>query len=97
VTISSVKIIANNIYMSGAEFGGVTNTATYWKNGTGVPLTNGYYTAGAYDIAVYGNDIYVAGTEHNGSVYEAKYWKNGVATSLSNNSGNGILWGITVR
>ncbi|HLK29661.1 MAG TPA: IPT/TIG domain-containing protein [Puia sp.] len=76
------KVVVSNgdVYLAGSQspFSG-NQVATYWKNGTPTPLTNGTNVSEAYDLFVSGSDLYV--TANDG--VSSKYWKNGVATVLN--------------
>jgi hypothetical protein len=77
-----------NIYVAGYRtnnqgVNGAVDTATYWKNGAPVALSDGTNNAHANSIAVSGTDVYVAGDEYNGMNNVAKYWKNGQPFNLT--------------
>ncbi|MBS1914664.1 MAG: IPT/TIG domain-containing protein [Bacteroidetes bacterium] len=76
------KVVVSNgdVYLAGSQspFSG-NQVATYWKNGTPTPLTDGTNVSEAYDLFVAGSDLYV--TANDGVT--SKYWKNGVATALN--------------
>lgn len=77
----TMPIKANvDVYLAGAKLNGTdtTWTATYWKNGSPVSVTNGKVSSYLFGIAVSNGNIFVAGYEGN----SLKYWKNGVAVSL---------------
>lgn len=67
--------------------GYIGNTATYWKDGVPVSLTDGTTKAEAHSIHVANGNVYVAGYEYEDSNRVAKLWINGNPTSLSD-SGN---------
>src|SRR3979411_432834 len=77
-----------NVYIAGDETSatGTISIATYWKNGSPVPLTDGSKPATASSIIVSGNNVYVAGTEFNGTRNVATDWKNGSPVSLTDGS-----------
>lgn len=83
--LTGVAVSGNDVYVTGIESGPAwsnVNVAKYWKNGSGINLTNGSFPAVANAITIVGTDVYVAGHEGNGPTYVAKYWKNGVAVNL---------------
>jgi len=80
----NIAVLGSNVYVTGAVYN-TTDTqliATYWKNGTDVPLaTDGNVTSsGVNAITTNGTDVYTAGFDG----YTATYWKNGSAVSLNN-------------
>jgi len=89
-TIYAVVAVGTDVYLAGHSAGG----ATYWKNGTPFPLTDGSYVSEARGIAVAGTDVYV--TANDGAV--PKYWKNGAPNVLNtpNNTYSGNTSGIYV-
>lgn len=91
--IDQLLIAGTDVYMVGRQ----SKIATYWKNGTPVPLTDGSNIAFAHSITLYGNDVYVAGNEYNGSAKVAKYWKNSVPTILTDGKNDASPWSIIVR
>jgi len=91
--IDQLLVAGNDVYMAGRQ----SLSATYWKNGVPVLLTDGSKPAFAHSIALYGNDVYVVGNEYNGSVKIGKYWKNGVPTIFTNGSYDASPWSIIVR
>ncbi|MBS1974137.1 MAG: IPT/TIG domain-containing protein, partial [Bacteroidetes bacterium] len=82
--IYKVIVSGTDVYLAGSQapFSG-NQVATYWKNGTPSPLTDGTAVSEAYGIFVSGSDVYVAANDGTTS----KYWKNGVASVL-NTPGN---------
>ncbi|WP_299398988.1 hypothetical protein [uncultured Gelidibacter sp.] len=75
-----------NVYVAGKDLlpGGTgMSIAQLWKNGVGIPLTDGSNNAGANDLYVFNKDVYVGGYENNGAISVAKLWKNGESVSLS--------------
>lgn len=85
--LTDITISGNDIYAAGTQYRHGHEqpaTATYWKNGTPVYLTDGTSPASANSITISGGDVYVAGSERGSNgVVVAKYWKNGVAINLS--------------
>lgn len=82
-----------DVYIAGQGSGG----ATYWLNGTAVPLPAGNASAGSANaIAVSGSDVYVGGSVLSGQNLDyPAYWTNGTLTQLPTNSG-GQINGIAV-
>jgi hypothetical protein len=78
--VYQVVVSGSDVYMAGAQspFSG-NQVATWWKNGTPNPLTDGTSVCEAKGIALSGSDVYV--TSNDGTI--PKYWKNGVATVLN--------------
>lgn len=73
-----------NVYLAGAKMNGTDTawSATYWKNGVSVSLTNGLVNSSLFSICVTESAIDVAG--YQGS--ELKYWKNGIGVSLGDSA-----------
>lgn len=71
-----------DVYVAGYHDEGYAGAvAKYWKNGSGVSLTDGSKGATADAIIVTSNgDIHVAGRHYDGSTVRIAYWKNGVET-----------------
>ncbi|CAM3735883.1 hypothetical protein MUGA111182_06195 [Mucilaginibacter galii] len=71
-----------DIYIAGDE----NNTATYWKNGEAVRLTDLNNFSHASGIAVFGNDVYVSGykTNNKDAVYESGSSQHTVVTDSKN-------------
>jgi hypothetical protein len=87
-----------NVYLAGFQDpDGMNRTATYWKNGQAIALTDqaGNY-ADAWSICVDQGNIYVAGQVFSGNSAKAIYWKNGVGVLLSNGSSKGNAESIFV-
>jgi hypothetical protein len=78
--VYQVIVSGSDVYMAGAQspFSG-NQVATWWKNGTPFPLTDGTSVCEAKGIALSGADVYV--TSNDGTI--PKCWKNGVATVLN--------------
>jgi len=84
-TANAIRVLNNDVYVAGnaGQYGSV---AVYWKNGTEIPLENGFATS----IAVIGSDVYVAGSA--GQNYPgAVYWKNGTKVNLNDASVDTIV------
>ncbi len=74
----TVYVSGSDVYAAGYE-SSTNRTATLWKNGTLIPLSDGVNRAEAKSICVSGDDVYVAG-------YDGKYavlWTNSVAQNLT--------------
>jgi len=67
-----------DVFVAGSETNGTDTSATYWKNGTAVHLTDGKLNGYLTGITVSNNGVYALGYE--GSTL--KYWRNGTAVSL---------------
>lgn len=94
-TLYSVFVTGSDIYLAGSQspFSG-NHIATYWKNGTPFPLTDGTFNCEASGIMVSGSDAYVSAFD--GTI--PKYWKNGSPNTLAtpNNAYSGTTTGIYV-
>ncbi len=92
---TGVTVHNNDVYVSGYENVSGINVAKYWKNETGVNLSDGTLDEHATSIFITdAGDVYVSG--YNGNIntgIQAKYWKNGV--SHTNNSGT-YAWSIYI-
>ncbi|MDR0793607.1 MAG: IPT/TIG domain-containing protein [Chitinophagaceae bacterium] len=104
--VNSIVVSGNNVYVGGAEYNGgnvVANgsdsvgngVAKYWKNGVGVPISDGTGYADIISMYVSGNDVYAAGYDMplTATSPNAVYWKNGTEVKLTD---VGYGWGIYV-
>lgn len=98
-------VSGGNVYAAGVDQVGLINPTTfnptyqakYWKNGVGVPLTDGTRNSAASSIFVSGTDVYVAGYQNNaGGEAVATVWKNGVANELTDGTLRGYASSIYV-
>jgi len=93
--IYDVFVSGSDVYLAGSQspFSG-NQVATWWKNGTPFPLTDGTDVCEAKGIFVSGTDVYV--TANDGTI--PKYWKNGTPNVLNtpNNTYSGNTSGIYV-
>ena len=96
-TASCEVSVEPNVYMAGFQQTGGSRTATYWKNGQAIALTDqaGNY-ADAWSICVDQGNIYVAGQVFSGNSSKAIYWKNGAGVLLSDGSSKGNAESIFV-
>jgi len=70
-----------DIFVAGYTYNDPTHTATLWKNGVAIKLTNGLVDAKANSVFVSDSDVYVAGND-----LTACYWKNGNEVQLTDGS-----------
>ena len=68
------------IFVGRLDYNGQPGTATYWKNGSPIKISNGLAHSSAFAIKIVDSDIYIAGTSAGGY---ATVWKNGIPTQLS--------------
>lgn len=80
--VYAIAVSGSDVYMAGEQspFSG-NQVATYWKNGTPVPLTDGTSVAEATGVYVSGSDVYVSGYAQGSN--QGSYWKNGAAVPLT--------------
>jgi hypothetical protein len=81
---SSIAISNGDVYVAGND----GPSASYFKNGNAVHLTDGKNEAQASAIAIWGGDSYVTGYENISGHNVPTYWKNGVAVRLTDGSNN---------
>lgn len=91
--IYSIYVVGSDVYAVGytGNLYKSSSTATFWKNGLQIPLTDSSKTtASAKSIFVKGSDVYIAGYETMGVGVGsfsfnkvAKYWKNGQPVALT--------------
>ena len=93
----SVFVAGSDVYVAGQETDSGNGYATYWKNGTAVPLTSGTVNSFASSIFVAGNDVYVAGMEIKNGKTVATVWKNGVATALADGTNNSWAYSVFIE
>ena len=92
-----------NVYVAGYRLGigvgGDVDTATYWKNGAPIALSNGSNNAHATAIALSGSNVYVSGDSYigNNAMELAVYWLNGTQVSLTNGAENAYGSSVAVR
>ncbi len=84
------------VYIAGAVHNGSKWVAQYWKDGTGVTLTDGTKNAKAFSVFAVGTDVYAGGYENNGNRDVATYWKNGTAVRLTNGSNDASVLSLFV-
>lgn len=93
----ALALAGNDVYAGGYEKPASIRSATYWKNGLPVSLTDGTKNSVITSMAIVGNDVYASGYEENSSnIQVAKYWKNGVAINLSDGTKNAIAESMVV-
>jgi hypothetical protein len=74
----NIGVSGTDVYITGSAPAHLT--ATYWKNGTAVPLVSDpTVTSVLNNIAINGTDVYTVGYEG----LSAAYWKNGTLNTLS--------------
>jgi hypothetical protein len=89
-----------NVYVAGYReangANGNVDTATYWKNGAPVALSNGTSNAHASSIILSGSDIYVTGDMDEGMNNAAVYWVNGKLVTLTNGMSDAFASSVVV-
>ncbi len=93
---NDIWVDKTDVYLCGITNKG-TNLATYWKNGTAVPLVTDVYSY-AKAIVISNGDVFVAGAVMNSetNTTAATVWKNGEEQQISDAESNEFVYGMHV-
>lgn len=93
IDLQAIALSGGDVYLAGQDdYNGVHGCATYWKNGTRVPVGDGANRSALVAICVQGADVYTAGTDGN----DACTWKNTTRTLLGANLGTTLPAALAV-
>ncbi len=95
ISVSSITIAGNTIYVVGTEYKASERNIKLWINGAESNVTTST-KAVAFDITIDGTDIYIAGYENKGAQDIATYWKNGTPTYLTDGSRPALIRSIAI-
>lgn len=85
-----------DVHVAGSEWRGEVPVAKYWKNGSGIDLTDGIHPARALGIALSGEQVFIAGGQFDGQLDRAVYWRNGTPVTLPDRGSGAFAVGIAV-
>ncbi|MDJ1481057.1 IPT/TIG domain-containing protein [Cytophagaceae bacterium YF14B1] len=85
-TSSDIKVVNNDVYVTGLLSKNDQTIAVYWKNGVLVELSDFSRRTRAFGLEVFNNHVYVVGEEWIGGRLFPRLWKDGREINMTHKS-----------